>query len=337
MILPWHSDAWTRLLAWGRRPPHAVLLRGKSGLGKTELARAYAKWILCESSAAPQAACGKCQACLWFDQGNHPDFRQIEPEALAGEAGGGDEAASEPKSRGSAKPSRQIKIDQVRALQDFLSVGTHRSGLRVAIVRPAEAMNLSTANALLKSLEEPPPGTVFLLVSSQPARLLPTIRSRCQAIDVSPPRRDQALAWLAGEGIADAGAALAYSGNAPLDALEDAGAAGLRRALPELLAGRWDPLAVVDRLQAEEPAAVVDALQKWVYDAQLARVTGGGRYFSSAAGGAARLTACPPEHLARFSRTLAQARAVTSHPLNPRLFMESLFLELARLEGDRYG
>lgn len=337
MILPWHSDAWARLAAWGRRPPHAILLRGRSGLGKTELARAYAKWILCESTAAAQFACGKCQACLWFEQGNHPDFRQVEPEALATGASSGDEGAEEPKSRAGAKPSRQIKIDQVRALQDFLAIGTHRAGLRVAIVRPAEAMNTSTANALLKSLEEPPPGTLFLLVSSQPARLLPTIRSRCQALDIAPPRRDQALAWLATEGVADAEAALAFSGNAPLDAREATGASGLRTALPELLAGRWEPLSVVDRLQAEEPAAVVDALQKWVYDGQLARVTGHGRYFSSAAGAANRLAGVAPDELARFGRTLAQARAVASHPLNPRLFMESLFLELARLEGDRHG
>jgi DNA polymerase-3 subunit delta' len=314
-----------------------VLLRGRSGLGKTELARAYAKWILCESSEVGAAACGVCQACQWFEQGNHPDFRQIEPEALAAGSAPDDDTVDESRPRGGAKPSRQIKIDQVRALQDFLAVGTHRAGLRVAIVRPAEAMNVSTANALLKSLEEPPPGTLFLLVSSQPARLLPTIRSRCQALDVAPPRADEALAWLAAEGVADAPAALAFSGNAPLDALADAGASGLRRALPELLSGRWEPLAVVDRLQAEEPVAVIDALQKWVYDAQLARVISRGRYFPGEGGAAKRLSGCPPHALARFSRTLAQARAVASHPLNPRLFMESLFLELVRLEGDRHG
>ena len=324
-------------MAWGRKPPHAVLLRGSSGLGKTELARAYAKWILCESGEAGAAACGVCQACQWFEQGGHPDFRQIEPEALAAGSAPDDDTVDEPRSRGSAKPSRQIKIDQVRALQDFLAVGTHRAGLRVAIVRPAEAMNVSTANALLKSLEEPPPGTLFLLVSSQPARLLPTIRSRCQALDVAPPRTDEALAWLAAEGVADAPAALAFSGNAPLDALADAGASGLRKALPELLSGRWEPLSVVDRLQAEEPVAVIDALQKWVYDAQLTGVISRGRYFPGEADGVKRLSGCPPQALARFSRTLAQARAVASHPLNPRLFMESLFLELSRLEGDRHG
>ena len=337
MTLPWHADAWARLQAWGRRPPHAVLLRGRSGLGKTELARAYAKWILCESNTAATSACGRCEACLWFEQGNHPDFRQVEPESLSTEAIPGGDAPEEPKSRGSAKPSRQIKIDQVRALQDFLGVGTHRSGLRVAIVRPAEAMNISTANALLKSLEEPPPDTVFLLVSSQPARLLPTIRSRCQAIDVASPRTDQALAWLASEGVADADAVLAFSGNAPLDARDDAGAEGLRKTLPVLLSGRWDPLSVVDRLQGEEPAAVIDALQKWVYDAELTRVIGSGRYFPMQAGRPTRLVGCPPADLARFNRTLAQARSVASHPLNPRLFMESLFVELARLEGDRDG
>ncbi len=336
MILPWHEHAWARLQAWGRQPPHALLLRGRSGLGKTALARAYAKWLLCESGDGRGVACGVCQACQWFEQGNHPDFRQVEPEALGAASTAGDGEPDQPKGRAGAKPSRQIKIDQVRALQEFLSVGTHRAGFRVAVVRPAEAMNASTANALLKSLEEPPPGTLFVLVSSQPARLLPTIRSRCQALDVAPPEAEAARRWLADEGVPDAQSALAFAGNAPLDALEDRGT-GLRTTLPELLSGRWDPLSVVDRLQAEEPAAVVDALQKWVYDAQLTRVIGRGRYFTGAARAAARLADSRPEDLARFGRTLVQARAVASHPLNPRLFMESLFLELARLEGDARG
>ncbi|MCX7891806.1 MAG: DNA polymerase III subunit delta' [Burkholderiales bacterium] len=335
MIAPWLEPPWRRLAAWGRTPPHALLVRGRPGLGKTALARAYAKWLLCESSARADTACGECEACQWFEQGNHPDFRQVEPEFLATDAGGEGEA-EETKGRGN-KPSRQIKIDQVRALQDFLAVGTHRAGLRVAIVRPAEAMNQATANALLKSLEEPPPATVFLLVSSQPARLLPTILSRCQAITVAVPQRAQALAWLESQGLRDPEAALAFAGDAPLEALESGAAAGLRDTLPALLAGDWDPLAVVDRLQAEEPVAVVDALQKWVYDAGLVRTVGRARYFPRAAGAVGRLAQCSPAGLAGLGRTLARARAVASHPLNPRLFMESLFLELARVQGCRDG
>ncbi len=334
MLLPWLEPSWKRLAAWGRTPPHALLIRGRPGLGKTALARAYAKWLLCESAAKGDAACGECEACQWFEQGNHPDFRQVEPEFLAGASGEGD--AEEVKGRG-AKPSRQIKIDQVRALQEFLAVGTHRAGLRVAIVRPAEAMNPATANALLKSLEEPPPATLFLLVSSQPARLLPTILSRCQAVTVAVPQRAQALSWLESQGLRDPEAALAFAGDAPLEALEAGAASGLRDTLPALLAGDWDPLAVVDRLQAEEPVAVVDALQKWVYDAGLVRTVGRARYFPRAAAGIGRLAQCSPARLAGLGRTLAGARAVASHPLNPRLFMESLFLELARVQGSRDG
>ena len=128
--------------------------------------------------AAPAAS---CLACNWFAQGNHPDFRLLQPEALAeeGEADDGKESKK--------KPSQQITIEQIRGLDEFLNVGTHRGGLRVVLVHPTEAMNRNSANALLKTLEEPAPSTLFLMVSNEPNRLLPTIRSRCQAMPVPLP------------------------------------------------------------------------------------------------------------------------------------------------------
>ena len=152
----------------GRRDrlPHSLMLVGQKGLGKFELARSFAASLLCESPQTDGLACGKCLACNWFAQGNHPDFRLLQPEALS------DDIEIED---GKKRPSLQITIDQIRALDEFFNVGTHRGGLRIVLVNPTEAMNRSTANSLLKTLEEPSPGTLFLMVSSEPMRLLATI------------------------------------------------------------------------------------------------------------------------------------------------------------------
>jgi len=169
----WLDPAWK---AWGRlsqRLPHAVLVQAPEGCGAFEFAQMVASSLLCENPGAERRACGACLACRWFGQGNHPDFRLIVPESMT----------ENPQSEGEESPrkekrSEQVRIEQVRELAELLSVGTHRGGHRVILIYPADAMNPNTQNALLKSLEEPPPSTVFLLVTSQTDRLLPTVRSR---------------------------------------------------------------------------------------------------------------------------------------------------------------
>jgi DNA polymerase-3 subunit delta' len=178
--------------------PHALLLTGQRGIGKFELARSFAASLLCENLTAAGEACGACLACGWLAQGNHPDLRLLQPNALIAEAA----ESGELDEAGKKKPSQQITIDQVRALDDFLHVGTHRHGARVVLLNPAEAMNRSTANALLKSLEEPIASTLFLLISSEPHRLLPTIRSRCQVMPVRHPVHGLAGQWLRDAGVA---------------------------------------------------------------------------------------------------------------------------------------
>src|SRR3972149_5238574 len=220
------------------RLPHALLMHGPEGVGQFELAMAFAQFLLCEKPAPNGRACVRCSACLWFEQGNHPDFRLLQPESMAGDEEG--EAATESK-----KKSDQIKIEQVRDLQRFLAVGAHRSGIRVIVLHPADAMNISTQNAVLKSLEEPPPYTLFLLVTSSPHRLLPTIRSRCQSISVPVPDRELALRWLEDHGIANPESLLALAGGAPLSAMRLSEFEPLRRRLIEQLCEpRFDPVAV---------------------------------------------------------------------------------------------
>jgi len=335
-IYPWLIQPWKRLQARRANLPHALLIHGRPGLGKTVLATLFAQRLLCEGPAGGDLPCGACAACLWFAQGNHPDFRVLEPEALS-EARA---TEGEPRKREGESASRQIRIDQVRELQDFLTIGTHRGGLRVVVVRPAEAMNVATANALLKSLEEPPPGTAFILVSSAAERLLPTVRSRCQRIGVAPASTPDATVWLRSRGVQDPEAALAYAASAPLAVLEDADERAVRDAFvaSRLAGGARDALELADACQGIVPARVIAWLQKWAVDLVLARAAGAVRYHERHAP-ALRALAGPLalDRLLRFERSLVESAAVAQHALNPRLFLEDVFLRYAQIWEARSG
>ncbi|MDR5731964.1 DNA polymerase III subunit delta' [Caballeronia sp. LZ025] len=333
MIYPWQTDDWQRLQQLRAHWPHALLLHGEAGIGKLHFAQHLAQGLLCETPAANGEPCGTCPACLWFSQGNHPDYRAVLPEALAGLAG--DDASADKADDGDSKktraPSKEIKIEQVRALLDFCGVGSHRGGLRVVLLYPAEALNVAAANALLKTLEEPPSGVVFLLVSARIDRLLPTIISRCRQWPMSVPNASDARAWLASQGVDDAAGLLAEAGGAPLAAL--ALASDEHRALrdftlAQLAAGpNCDAFACGENLQKLPVPMVLGWLQRWLYDLLAQRTAGRPRYFPGAGKTLARCAqSADPAALARYIKTVTRQRAVENHPLNARLVFEELFL-----------
>ncbi len=162
MLYPWQTEDWQRLGALRERLPHALLIHGQQGTGKRDLALHFAQGLLCESPRPDGQPCGQCAACHWFSQGNHPDFTVVRPEAL--ETGGEGEADDSGKKKA---PSKIIRMEQVRALIEAVGVGTHRAGLRVVVIYPLDALQVEGANALLKTLEEPPSSTVFLLVTDR--------------------------------------------------------------------------------------------------------------------------------------------------------------------------
>lgn len=312
---PWNEPVFEALKRRVERLPHALLVHGAQGSGKLALAERIVQFLLCETAEAARKPCGTCDGCRWFIAGSHPDLRRVEPEALAKEVPEGEEEA--PARR--AKPSIEIKIEQVRGLADFLNLGSHRGGLRVALVHPAEDMNGHAANALLKGLEEPPAGAVFLLVSHRPARLLPTIRSRCVPLPVPLPPREAALTWLAAQGVPDAARWLAFAGGAPLRALDHAGRAG---ALERLMK---EPAAVEDR---EELELLAEVLQKMALDRAFSALGAPPKYETARSG------ADPVRAAAwlAYARQMGQNRLLCRHPLNPKLFSAEM---LAGLPQDR--
>jgi DNA polymerase-3 subunit delta' len=333
-----HSEAWAQLVARRRQLPHALLISGQRGIGKFDLARSFAESLLCESPTVDSQSCGVCAACVWLAQGNHPDFRLLQPDARSEEEGDAGETGNK------KKPSQQITIDQVRALDDYLHVGTHRNGARVILINPAEAMNRSTANSLLKSLEEPIANTLFILVSSENERLLPTIRSRCQALPVPQPARKRAEQYLLQAGVSDAAHWLALAGGSPLLAVE-LGTSGERVLLDALIAemsrgSSLDPLgaaANLDRvIKAEKRPAplkrMIEWSQKWLFDLTLASEGLPLRYFLSQSPLLQRLAkSTESADLLAFNRKTLQYKMQSEQPLNNRLFLEEFFLSYVAL------
>jgi DNA polymerase III subunit delta' len=309
---PWNEPVFESLKRRLEALPHALLLHGPRGVGKLALAERAAQLMLCEAGDPARRPCGTCDGCRWFLAGNHPDFRRLEPEALA-KVSSEAEAEEEGPARGAKKPSHEIKVDQVRELAGFLNIGSHRGRMRVVLVHPAEEMNPNAANALLKGLEEPPAAAVFILVTHRPARLLPTIRSRCVAVPVPVPVREAALQWLSGQGIKDAQRWLPYAGGAPLRALDYAANAQVLDRLLNAIHGK-DQILIDDREGLE---ALADALQKIALDQALGAFGAPPKYGTKVTKAAS--AAAAPRWLA-FAREMGRNRALARHPLNGRLF-----------------
>lgn len=247
-LQPWLGEAWSTLAGAlaAQRLHHGLLIAAPAGFGKRVLAEAFARAALCTQRRPDGHACGACRSCQLVAAGSHPDLVRVNFEL-----------------RDDGRPRTEITIDQMRALSQRLAMSSQFGGLQIALIDPADRLNASAANALLKTLEEPATSTLLILLADEPARLPATIRSRCQRIDVHAPTREQALAWLRAQSVdaARAQAALDASLGNPglaLDwALGEGDALGLRTACAEDLAaltrGRRPPADVADRWAADRP------------------------------------------------------------------------------------
>lgn len=322
-LYPWQKDDWTRLQSLRERASQGLLFQGMKGIGKLDLAVNFARALLCRHPLDNGLACGTCPSCHWFEQDSHPDFRILQSEAETEEADAG------------KKQSRQISVDQIRNLADFLGMTAHQGGRRVVIIHPAEAMNTNAANALLKNLEEPPPGLLFILVTHKPQQLLPTLLSRCLSFTLAAPDVATATRWLAEQGVKKPGDVLASSGFSPLQALQNAenGSDAREKLLRALRSpNNMDVFALADSLQKTEQVQVVQWLQQWSFDLLSQKLTGRLRYHTGDGAIISQLTeTLDPIALARLQKILQTAKREAQHTLNPKLFFESLFFTYCQL------
>jgi DNA polymerase III subunit delta' len=348
--LDWHTPIWKTLLGEGTgalsRLPHALLLHGRAGLGKLQFGQQFSRLLLCERPVLVDSLpspCGVCEACRWFDAGSHPDFRLIAPESDED-----DEAADGGTRKEKKKGARQITLDVIRGLDDFVFVGSHRHGRRVILVASADAMNPTVANAFLKVLEEPPPTVYLILVTDNPGRLLPTIVSRTRQFPFQRPELAEGVRWLAQNGLeTSAERYLPLAGGAPLtvaawkeqgqfaalDALRET--LSLRQGDPLALAGQWDSL--LRKHVDFSMEMLVLGVQRWLHDLALLASGQSTRFhIDLRLSGAA--SALSPVRLATAWRDMLRFRLSARHPLNQLLFLEDMAVHVLRgvsSEGSR--
>jgi DNA polymerase III subunit delta' len=325
--LPWLAAPLQEALNSQRG--HALLLHAAPGVGALPFALCLAQSYLCEAAADAQTggnvglrlACGRCGSCRLVQSHLHPDLSVQLPETLrclhdwplADDKPDADEAKR--------KPSKQIRIDEVRSLIDWSQKTSARGQGKVAVIHPADSLNVQSANALLKTLEEPPIGTRLLLTCADPALLLPTVRSRCQQLRLAPPAPDVAAAWLVTQGLEDTAQAstlMAACSDRPLDALamSQAGVdAKLWASLPGAVArGHAGALA------GWPVPSVVDTLLKICHDA-MARGSGApARFFPPDCVPAG----CQVAALAHWQHALQRVARHAEHPWNEALLLDAL-------------
>lgn len=324
---PWQNQLWDKLHANKQQRHHAFLLHGPAGIGKFDFTRFLSKSLLCvEENAA--GACGLCASCNWFNEDSHPDFKLISPEQE-------DEVEGDTSNSKKTKKKTQISIAQIRDLADFIGLSSHRSGgLRIILIYPAEALNNASANALLKMLEEPADGVVFLLVTQQIHRLLPTIVSRCQKINMPAPNIAQSLAWLAEQGLSNAEQQLQYFAGSPLKAMADGMQYAQAKEFLQMLSHgeKLSPHVVAPVLLTHSAETGIVALQKWLFDLVLMKQAKQVRYHTAYAKALEVLAGkVNLAKLLQLQKNLNELRKLALHPLNHQLQMEAMLVDYTRI------
>ncbi|MGH6878137.1 MAG: DNA polymerase III subunit delta' [Rhizomicrobium sp.] len=317
---PWQTDAWRQLNDWltAGRLPHAIMLSDAADSRSDLFATAFAARLLCRQPA-DNRACGECPSCRQFSAGAHPDYHAV--TILEDKIG--------------------IGVDQVRALARALALTSQYGQGKVALLYPADAMNANAANSLLKTLEEPTPGTWLILVTAQPARLPATLRSRCQRLSLHAHDAAAALAWLnAQEPRSDWPVLLAIAGGAPLLALELSGMPLMQRRLDffrqllDLRTRRGDPLKCAGDLGGDSLGVALRLLQLWVADLVILASTRGSSEAPLANADARALLQTGLEglnlrQLHAYLDHIGQAVKLESAPVNTQLMLEQLLIEWA--------
>lgn len=261
----WQTQAWHTLTQCAERGslPHALLVGGAEGLGKRAFVEAFVRARLCEHPH-DGFACGSCRTCALLQAGTHPDRILVTLEV----------------NDKTGKLRSEIIVEQIRELSARLAMATQLGGWQIAVIDPADAMNAASSNALLKTLEEPTPSSMILLIADQPWRLPATIRSRCQRVDFAFPSREEAVQWLRAHGVAEPARALDATGGNPGRALAFAQNDELQRRdsvardLAALARGRASVYAIAHAWSADEPEARLEHAARLLHEAARRRALG---------------------------------------------------------------
>lgn len=322
-LAPWIQKQSVSLLS---QQGHAWLLQGPSGLGQYNLATSMVSAWLCEAETAlTQGACGQCGSCHALSVHTHADLLVLMPETILLELGWplSEKAQSEIDNK-TRKPSKEIRIEAMRDAIEFSQRTNARGRGKAVLVFPAERMNHVTANALLKTLEEPPGDVKFVLATEAAHQLLPTIRSRCLIHTMTWPIESEAVAWLQAQGLSreDATSLLKAAGGRPDEVLK-------QRNLGQSM--QWwakFPKAMMagDASYCSElpPSEVIDALQKLCHDLLMLQTQASLRYFNEADLPKLKVTSA---QLTAWFKRLSHAAKTSEHPFNAGLMLEALCTE----------
>lgn len=370
-IAPWLKPLWEGLDL--KKFPNAMLLHGQSGIGKFEFSIELAKALLCEDTEdSISKPCNHCEACHWFDSGNHPDFISLVPETHRKFLPHGDfdtDGDSPKKAKSSRddsdgepsekKEKKNISIEESRTAIEGLSIGTHRGGNRVILIYPLEMLRSDSANTLLKSLEESPASTIFILLADRLDRVLPTIRSRCRLLSAPRPDRATGLNWLhtqlpriGGAKINEADLESVYDeqGGAPYavfdsllarhnkdekDELTIAIQASryLLQAMAQGAGINW--LDAADKTSKAQFSILLATMQRWISDLQAVQNSAMPRYYPKhEATLRALIQQIRTPKLLHFWKSLVQARRSENHPLATRIQLEALLSQYQQVFED---
>lgn len=319
MIYPWQMSVWQQLGQNWAQQPHAWLLFGAEGTGKLAFAENLAQALLCEQPSADHTPCQHCPSCCLFIQHTHPDYLLLQPEAQDG----------------SERKRTQIKVEAIRQILDFVHLSAHRGGRRVVVIEPAESMNPQAANALLKVLEEPPAGVVFLLVSHHKDRLLPTIKSRCCLLAMPTPTPAEALRFVQQHYADKAQSLLAFHGGVPLFTETEQHMELRAELLALLIQPRLLPLldyaAAFDRHKLSL-ATFLNWLSKWLLDIALAQQQQAARYYPDYQSQLDLIaTRCQPLTLFALTDRINGLTPYGLHTLNVKMQVEDLLIDYLSL------
>ncbi len=322
-MLPWHEQARLHMqtASAGSRLPHAVLVHGPAGVGKERFAAALAATLLCTGRGDLFEACGECADCKLCRAASHPDLHWLRP----------------------LEDKKSIGVDQVRETCEKLAMTSMRRGFRIAIVQPAQAMTASAQNALLKTLEEPAPRTLLMLLTSRSSRLLPTLRSRCQRLEIACPTATAARTWLEHEtGGAISEGLLDIAGGAPMRALEiaphfEALDRQMTELLEELFAGRIEACAAAAEMVGEGLPSRLDWLEYWLAMVIRTRAPVNATHITIMGGPVLQRIAAEVNISTafRFVDRVREVRRLLEGSAAAQLLVEALLVEAAGLPGHK--